>query len=328
MKLHQDKILFKEAVTAAAQLMVIPEIYVEKDYWVTYALHHIFADKIGDEVVFKGGTALSKCFSVIERFSEDIDLVVLKNEEETDNQLKRKIRKISKSLEEDLPEIKVDGITNKKGMIRKTAHQYPKVFSGEYGQVREAIIIEASWLGSFEPFENRQVISFIGQMMLDNNQSELAEKYGMTAFDVRALKPTRTICEKIMSLIRFSYSENPIADLRNKIRHIYDLHQLLKNPEFLEFFESNAFEQMLIKVGREDINSFRNNNDWLNFHPKDALLFKEVEKIWEQIQTSYNGNFKLLVYGNLPNAEQIVNTLKMIQERLKQVSWTINTKDL
>lgn len=87
MKLHQDKILFKEAVTATAQLMVIPEIYVEKDYWVTYALHHIFADKIGDQVVFKGGTALSKCFSVIERFSEDIDLVVLKNEEESEYKL-------------------------------------------------------------------------------------------------------------------------------------------------------------------------------------------------------------------------------------------------
>src|SRR5690606_23979111 len=94
------------------------------------------------------------------------------------------------------------------------------------------------------------------------------------------------------------------------------------------FFESNAFEQMLIKVGRDDVNSFRNNNDWLNFHPKDALLFKEVEKVWGQIQTTYKGNFKLLVYGNLPNAEQVVHTLKKIQKRLKQVSWTINTNDL
>lgn len=326
MKLHQDKVLFKEAVTATAQSMDIRDIYIEKDYWVTFALHHIFSDKIGDEVVFKGGTALSKCFSIIERFSEDIDLVVLKNEEETDNQLKRKIRKISKSLEENLPEIKMDGITNKKGMIRKTAHQYPKNFTGEYGQVRQAIIIEASWLGNFEPFENKQVISFIGQMMLNNNQSELAKNYGMEAFDVRVLKPTRTICEKIMSLVRFSHTKNPIADLRNKIRHIYDLHQLLKNPEFLEFFESNAFEQMLIEVGNDDINSFRNNNDWLNFHPKEALLFKEVEKVWKQLQPTYYGNFKLLVYGSFPEEGQMLDTLKMIQKRLQQVSWTINNK--
>lgn len=326
MKLHQDKVLFKEAVTATAQSMDIRDIYIEKDYWVTFALQHIFSDKIGDEVVFKGGTALSKCFSIIERFSEDIDLVVLKNEEETDNQLKRKIRKISKSLEENLPEIKMDGITNKKGMIRKTAHQYPKNFTGEYGQVRQAIIIEASWLGNFEPFENKQVISFIGQMMLNNNQSELAKKYAMEAFDVRVLKPTRTICEKIMSLVRFSHTKNPIADLRNKIRHIYDLHQLLKNPEFLEFFESNAFDQMLIEVGNHDINSFRNNNDWLNFHPKEALLFKEVEKVWKQLQPTYYGNFKLLVYGSFPEEGQMLDTLKKIQKRLQQISWTINNK--
>lgn len=326
MKLHQDKVLFKEAVTATAQSMDIRDIYIEKDYWVTFALHHIFSDKIGDEVVFKGGTALSKCFSIIERFSEDIDLVVLKNEEETDNQLKRKIRKISKSLEENLPEIKMDGITNKKGMIRKTAHQYPKNFTGEYGQVRQAIIIEASWLGNFEPFENKQVISFIGQMMLNNNQYELAKKYAMEAFDVRVLKPTRTICEKIMSLVRFSHTKNPIADLRNKIRHIYDLHQLLKNPEFLEFFESNAFDQMLIEVGNHDINSFRNNNDWLNFHPKEALLFKEVEKVWKQLQPTYYGNFKLLVYGSFPEEGQMLDTLKKIQKRLQQISWTINNK--
>jgi len=269
---------------------------------------------------------LSKCFSISERFSEDIELVVLKNEEETDNQLKRKIRKISKSLEENLPEIKMDGITNKKGMIRKTAHQYPKNFTGEYGQVRQAIIIEASWLGNFEPFENKQVISFIGQMMLNNNQYELAKKYAMEAFDVRVLKPTRTICEKIMSLVRFSHTKNPIADLRNKIRHIYDLHQLLKNPEFLEFFESNAFDQMLIEVGNHDINSFRNNNDWLNFHPKEALLFKEVEKVWKQLQPTYYGNFKLLVYGSFPEEGQMLDTLKKIQKRLQQISWTINNK--
>ena len=68
--------LFRQAVTATAGLLDIPEIFIEKDYWVTYALHTIFHDPIGGETVFKGGTALSKCFGLIDRFSEDIDLVV------------------------------------------------------------------------------------------------------------------------------------------------------------------------------------------------------------------------------------------------------------
>ena len=72
-------------------------------------------------------------------------------------------------------------------------------------------------------------------MMLENKQDDIAEKNGLLPFEVLVLEPTRTICEKIMSLVRFSYSENPIIDLKNKIRHIYDLHQLLKHTKFSTF---------------------------------------------------------------------------------------------
>ena len=69
MKLHENKQLFRQAVQFTSQQMNIPEIYVEKDYWVTFALHTIFNDEIGKHTIFKGGTALSKCFNLIERFS-------------------------------------------------------------------------------------------------------------------------------------------------------------------------------------------------------------------------------------------------------------------
>lgn len=42
MNLHKNKELFQEAIIATAQRMKIPEIYIEKDYWVTYALYLIF----------------------------------------------------------------------------------------------------------------------------------------------------------------------------------------------------------------------------------------------------------------------------------------------
>ncbi len=62
MKLHLDQNLFRQAVQFTSDKMNIPVIYVEKDYWVSYALFTIFNDKIGKETIFKGGTALSKCF--------------------------------------------------------------------------------------------------------------------------------------------------------------------------------------------------------------------------------------------------------------------------
>src|SRR5687768_912989 len=48
----------------------------EKDWWVTLALHTLFLGKFKDHLVFKGGTSLSKCFNLIERFSEDIDIAL------------------------------------------------------------------------------------------------------------------------------------------------------------------------------------------------------------------------------------------------------------
>jgi hypothetical protein len=323
MKLHLNKQLFVNYIRVAAQQMKIPAIYVEKDYWVTYALFTIFNNEIGKDTVFKGGTALSKCYNMIERFSEDIDLVVLRREGESNNRLTTKIRTISDVVNAVLPEVNVDGLTQKMGMNRKTAHFYNKEFKGDYGQVRDTIVVEATWLGYYEPYTTKSIVSLVGQMMLDNKQSEIAQENGLLPFELLALEPIRTICEKIMSLVRFSYGENPIDDLKKKIRHTYDLHQLLKQEEFLKFFQSTDFDEMLLKVANDDVASFKNNNQWLVYHPNEALIFKDLENVWNELKTIYNGDFKNLVYGELPKEEAILETLKMIRDRMVNVQWLI-----
>lgn len=62
---------------------------------VTYALYNIFKSEIDKDTIIKGGTALSKCFSLIERFWEDIDLIVVKREGESKSTLKNKLKIIS-----------------------------------------------------------------------------------------------------------------------------------------------------------------------------------------------------------------------------------------
>lgn len=151
MKLHEDKIVFQQAIRSTAEKMQIADVYVEKDYWVCYALHLIYNSPVKDDVIFKGGTALSKCYDIIKRFSEDIDLVLLKKETESGNQLKTKLRNVSKVLTAPFVEEELEGITNKMGMIRKIAYNYPKLLKADFGQVRDRIILEASWLGDFEP---------------------------------------------------------------------------------------------------------------------------------------------------------------------------------
>lgn len=327
MKLHENKTLFRQAVQFTADQMKIPEVYVEKDYWVTYALFIIFHNEIGKDTVFKGGTALSKCYNMIERFSEDIDLVVLRREGESNNKLTKKIRTISEVVNTTLPEVNIEGLTQKMGMNRKTAHSYNKAFKGDYGQVRDTIVVEATWLGYYEPYTTKSIVSFVGQMMMDNKQPDIAEAYGLLPFDLLVLEPVRTICEKIMSLVRFSYGENPVDDLKKKIRHTYDLHQLLRQEVFSAFLHSKAFDEMLLKVANDDVASFKNNNKWLIHHPNEALIFKDLENVWKELETAYSESFKNLVYGTLPEAEAVFTTLKMIRERLKTVSWPIKVEN-
>lgn len=325
MKLHLDEKLFRQAIQFTSDQMQILPIYVEKDYWVTFALFSIFNDKIGEDTIFKGGTALSKCYNIIERFSEDIDLVVLRREGETNNRLTTKIKTIGKVVSSVLPAIDIEGLTHKRGMNRKTAHSYNKEFKGDFGQVRDVIVIEATWLGYFEPYSKRDICSFVGEMMINNGQIGIAKENNLMPFEVLALDPIRTICEKIMSLVRFSYSKKPIEDLKNKIRHVYDLHQLLSKDEFMAFFDSEDFEEMLLRVASDDLVSFKNSNKWLILHPSDAIIFKELGKVWIELKTSYESEFRNLVYGDLPTELELFNTLEKIKERLLSITWTIQS---
>jgi predicted nucleotidyltransferase component of viral defense system len=77
MTFHQAQ-AFRDAVEAAAIYHQLQPIFIEKDYWVTYILKNIALSAYSKQVVFKGGTSLSKAYQCIERFSEDVDLALLK----------------------------------------------------------------------------------------------------------------------------------------------------------------------------------------------------------------------------------------------------------
>lgn len=62
------------ALEHAAHASGRPPHLLEKDIWVVWVLQQLFRAPFGDDLVFKGGTSLSKAWHVIERFSEDIDL--------------------------------------------------------------------------------------------------------------------------------------------------------------------------------------------------------------------------------------------------------------
>lgn len=325
MKLHQYKDAFEGAIVATAQHFGIAEIYVEKDYWVTLALKQIFTDVNSKDIaVFKGGTSLSKCFGIIERFSEDIDMVVIKEDGETDNSLKRKLKKVTSTLETVMTVIPDHPLENKRGKIRKIVYGYDKVgVKGAYGQVRDQIVLEVSSLGNSHPSEGVNIHSMITEFISTTNNPDLIKEYQLEPFTVNVISIERTFCEKIISLVRFSYTENPLEDLSNKVRHTYDLHQLLKEKRISTFLKSDYFETMLIQVGKDDDKAIPNDKEWLAKHPSESLFFSETKKVWESVSKTYSGSFKDLLTGELPDEKDVLESLIAIGKRLKSIDWKI-----
>jgi predicted nucleotidyltransferase component of viral defense system len=74
MKFVHEEPGFASFLTQVADQTGIAPALVEKDYWITHALWALH--ETGLDLWLKGGTSLSKGFGIIERFSEDLDLMV------------------------------------------------------------------------------------------------------------------------------------------------------------------------------------------------------------------------------------------------------------
>ena len=67
----------EELFISTSRAIGLPEAMVEKDFWVCWTLNYLFQNSSWtNNLAFKGGTSLSKCFGLINRFSEDIDVVL------------------------------------------------------------------------------------------------------------------------------------------------------------------------------------------------------------------------------------------------------------
>lgn len=102
--LHQNNNLFKDAIQATSNYHNLPNIFIEKDYWLTLALYRISKSRFSDVTVFKGGTSLSKAYGCIERFSEDVDLAVITQTSQSGNQIRKRLKQITEVASSDLQE--------------------------------------------------------------------------------------------------------------------------------------------------------------------------------------------------------------------------------
>ena len=81
MKLDQQPELLADAVRAVSEYYRIAPVYIEKDYWISKILQQLSRSIYANNTVFKGGTSLSKGYGLINRFSEDVDVALVEEDD-------------------------------------------------------------------------------------------------------------------------------------------------------------------------------------------------------------------------------------------------------
>lgn len=227
---HDPDAIAALSVTVAQETGV-PAEHIEKDFWVTEVLRGVVAaaEYLGVEVVFKGGTSLSKGFSLIQRFSEDVDVLVVLSPQESTGARDRTLKTLVAGASETttLDAIGVPRATSKGAKRGARFHYRPDATSSEAG-LSAGVFLELGSRGGALPATPLPISSLIAQHASD----QIAGAPEAEAVLVRVLAPWRTLVEKVVLLHTAHTASDPDAAIRGA-RHYYDLHQLLVRPEIL-----------------------------------------------------------------------------------------------
>lgn len=223
----------------------LPVASIEKDFWVTEILNILFSLPYADKMVFKGGTSLSKVWSIIRRFSEDIDIAIDRSlfgieGDVTKKQLK-KLRKASSLFVRDtlvndltaaaeLAELN-DFVTIKADPDGEGDATYPEprqihiiyksvLPSGTNPYLRDEVLLEVGARSLFEPTAKAKIESFVTTAFphLTSNDN---------ATQVVAAVAEKTFLEKAF-LLHELFTTEGCRNANRKSRHLYDLCKMLE----------------------------------------------------------------------------------------------------
>jgi predicted nucleotidyltransferase component of viral defense system len=285
MNLHKDKEQFAQILEATADYMGLTDIgIVEKDYFVTYFLQKI-AEK-QPNVIFKGGTSLSKCHKIISRFSEDIDLNVdTEAAKLTEGQRKRLETDIISIIDESgFSLTNADQVRSRRDFNRYVI-DYPSTASNP--TLKQNLVIEtAVYIKSF-PTQKMDAASLIYDFILANNAENEIAKYGLEPFKVKVQSLERTFIDKVFAIADYYLADH----VGTHSRHIYDLYKLYPKIKFDSILVKLVEEVRKVRKPHTTCRSAQNDVDLQNllrnilcedFYKSDynqiteALLFEDV----------------------------------------------------
>ena len=303
---------------------------VEKDFWVCLTLDYLFHhSQWRDAFVFKGGTSLSKAYHLIERFSEDIDLIldwhtINYNEEPWGKRSKTQQDKINKQMNQNaaiflkeklLPNMRKDlrNIldTEENIYINRMDAQtidfaYPHIFHNAY--LRPQIKLEIGPLAERIPQQKAKIAPYA------------AEEYG-TFFAkkntyINTIAAERTFWEKITILHKIANRNNNNKVIPERYsRHYYDLYCMFCSPLKARAYAKKELLEQSIRFKTKFYISNSSGYDTAKIGSLLLLPNKEDKKI---LQEDY-AHMQNMIYGRAPQYEEIMSTIGVLEKEVNKL---------
>ena len=304
---HPD---FEQVVLQAAEYFRgrgLRPALIEKDYYVTEALR-IIAATVGDKVIFKGGTSLSKGWNLIQRFSEDVD-IFLDPKAFTPALGKRAIDRELKGLRDSIVKhpalifMKAESQTIG-GFGRSDRFSFGQLFGGP-GEVAGHVLVEAGTASGREPTATIELRSYVSEFLREKGLSMGAEDEG--SFSMRLLHFRRTFVEKLFAIHgKVELLKRDGRPIGTYARHYYDLFQLAAQAEVTAMLASD--EYAVIQADYDEISRTHFPQsyfapDQMSFANSDAL-FPPPELV-ATIAAEYEAQCRQLCLGPYPSWTEV-----------------------
>lgn len=307
---------------------------IEKDYWVCYLLDYLFTkSEFKDMLVFKGGTSLSKGYNLINRMSEDIDLIlnwkILGEEYNLDlwehdetisknkiNKNKKEILeknneylinefapKLSKGIKEDLGfEIEVSCVDENGTIVIYV--DYPKTLKDDY--LLDVVKLEIGPIAALTPTKIIEIKPYCFE--------EFKQLFKTKIIKVKTVTPERTFWEKATILHREALRPNTKLMPLRYFRHYYDLYMLGKS-----IYKNKALKdiQLLKAVVHFKATFYR--ETWMNY---EDIFIKGIRLVpdefrFEELKKDYN-KMKEMIQELVP-FEEIIDYLKVLEKEINNI---------
>ena len=299
MYLHKEE-FFKDIVMDVSNRSGMTEDIVEKDYYITLILRELAGRN--DDIVFKGGTSLSKAHHIIDRFSEDVDITFT---EHIGSARRKKLKydiigKISEEIE--LPILNWDKIESDKE-YNHYDFGYESI-SEIQNPIPPTVILETALMSYAFPTEEKEITSIIYDNLLESDK-EILEQYDLLPFSMKVQSLNRTLIDKMFALCDYYMLDKA----RRNSRHLYDVYKLYpyvtEDNEFYNLFQEVRFHRskMDIKVApaaREDVD-----------------ILGVVRKLCDEdfYKDDYENRTKGLISDNL-SYDEVILFFKQLMERV------------